>query len=69
MRFYWTMKEKKIFFLCGLPVGGTEKKNKIKRVAEEVGWATTHFQALGHDTMCCIVTGMAWARARGRDMA
>ena len=32
---------------------------KKKKGAEEAGWATAHFLALGHDTMCCIMIGMA----------
>ena len=42
-----------------------EKKKKKKR-AEEAGWATAHFPALGHDTICCIVTAMVWVRSWGR---
>ena len=43
--------------------------NKKKKRAEEAGWATAHFPALGHDTMCCIVTAMAWAHMARHDTA
>ena len=42
---------------------------KKKKDAEEAGWATAHFLALGHDTMCCIVKCMAWACMARRDTA
>ena len=51
--------------------GSTEDMKKNSGVAEKAGWATTHFPALGHDTMCCIVTNMAcersWARMARHD--
>ena len=44
-----------------------EKKKKKEVIG---GWmATAHFPALGHNTMCCIVIGMAWARMARHDTA
>ena len=42
-------------------------EKKKKRKLQEARWATAHFPSLGHDTMCCIVTGMAWASMARHD--
>ena len=61
------MKKYIYVFLGGFPVAKMKKKLRKKNLKKIVpgSWATAHPPALGHDTMVCIVTGIAGCATKG----